>query len=122
MAKHKNRNDAVGNNCIYRVDIWQRVFKYGKADENRMTKSSGLPTRIHQQRRELIKKHGKNAVDVDIILSLPQTSTKYSKEVENRILQNHFDRTGEVPEENRKSFKPKSKKDDHNNKNNLKKL
>ena len=54
-ACNLNSNNAISNFGIYRIKINGVIWKVGKADLNRITKSSGLPTRLHQQVRKLEK-------------------------------------------------------------------
>jgi hypothetical protein len=102
---NKNNNNAIGNFVIYVFKLFGKTHKVGKADSGRVTQSTGLPTRIHQQRRELVKKHGEQNVSVHIS-KLGKTTTKEAKRVEKRILKKMFERTGKIPEGNKKSFKP----------------
>jgi URI fold toxin 2 len=106
MADHKNKNNAIGNFCIYQILIKQRLFKYGKADTDRITKSSGDPTRIHQQKRILSKIYGDGTARHQIISDLLNVSTEDAKNEEKSILQQYYELTGEVPEGNKNSFKP----------------
>ncbi len=57
MKKHKNSNNAVGNFCIYLILFDEKIYKVGKADYDRITLSTGTPTRIHQQVRILSTKY-----------------------------------------------------------------
>ena len=43
-----NPNDAVSRFGVYEIKVNGVVHKFDKADLNRVTKSSGLPTRLHQ--------------------------------------------------------------------------
>jgi len=52
------------------------LHKVGKADLVRVTKSSGLPTRLHQQIRKLEKTHGKGNVQGQVAENLGQTTTR----------------------------------------------
>lgn len=85
-----------------RVDV---VHKIGKADMGRVTKSSGLPTRLHQQVRKLRERFGRDKVDVSVD-ALGRTTTSTAKRAERARLQAHFDRTGEIPYGNLLSFVP----------------
>lgn len=107
MAAHKNKNKAKGNYCVYQIKIFGMVFKFGKADMDRVTQSSGEPTRIHQQKHKLKKEHGENTVDHSVVLELLHTNTEIAKEAEKQILEHYYEQTGEIPTGNLKSFKPK---------------
>ena len=107
MADHKNKNLAKGNFCIYQISVFKNLFKFGKADMDRTTATSGDPTRIHQQVRKLAEEYGEKNVFRSIIQKLFGKTTSDAKELEKMILQNHFEQTGEIPEGNKKSFKPK---------------
>ncbi len=52
---HKNANHAVSHFGIYEIKVNGETYKFGKADLDRVTQSSGLPTRLHQQVRRLSK-------------------------------------------------------------------
>ncbi len=80
--------------------------KIGKADLLRKTLSSGLPTRIHQQVRKLIKIYGKSNVRPRVVQQLENATTKQAKLAEQAALQKYFDQTGMIPFRNRKSFIP----------------
>ncbi|EEF3029103.1 RHS repeat-associated core domain-containing protein, partial [Salmonella enterica] len=54
-----NTNGAIGDFGVYKIEINGELYKYGKTDMNRVTKSSGLPTRLHQQVTKLEKTYGK---------------------------------------------------------------
>jgi len=90
MSEHKNKNEAKGNFCIYRLSIWESLYKFGKADTDRITQTSGEPTRIHQQKRELAKKHGDQAIDHDILFNLEGITTQIAKEIENKLFYNNI--------------------------------
>ena len=102
---HLNSNKAVGDFATYTIKVLGRIFKIGKADVGRVTKSSGLPTRVHQQVRKLTKKYGQGNVDASIS-PIGKTTTKEAKRIEKSVLKKIFKRTGEVPPGNQRSFKP----------------
>jgi len=104
---NKNSNNATGKYATYVFRFFGKIFKVGKADAGRITKSSGLPTRVHQQLRKYRKKHGKDNVDVSVS-QLGTTTTKGAKQVESSILKKIYKRLGFVPKGNKKSFKPKN--------------
>ena len=85
---NKNRNEAIGNYAIYQLDLFEELHKIGKADAERITKSSGLPTRIHQQVRKLTKKHGEDDVEHAILEVMKNISTKEAKNREEEVLLN----------------------------------
>ncbi|MEM9889097.1 MAG: hypothetical protein AAF849_24685, partial [Bacteroidota bacterium] len=105
-ALNKNSNKAKGKFATYLFKLFGKTHKVGKADASRITKSTGLPTRVHQQRRKLVKKHGEDNVSVSVS-QLGKTTTKEAKRVETSILKKIFKRTGKVPKGNERSFKPK---------------
>jgi RHS repeat-associated protein len=100
-----NTNSARGNFGIYRIEIDGEVYKFGKADLNRVTQSSGLPTRLHQQVRRLKEINLSSIVEGDVIHRLPNSTTRQAKAVENSIIQSFFDRNGIVPLGNTRSFR-----------------
>ncbi len=106
MTKHKNSNDAIGNFCIYRILMDEKIYKIGKADFDRITASTGIPTRIHQQIRILEKKYIKRRINHDIVKILFGVSTLDAKVFEKKVLKIIFDNEKRVPEGNSKSFKP----------------
>ena len=108
LGLSKNKDDHVGNFIIYEITIDDEVYKFGKADEDRITKSSGLPTRLHQQLRKLRKLYPEiGRVRGRVVSTLKNVTTKEAKEVETKTIQDYFNSTGKVPEDNKKSFVPK---------------
>ena len=99
-----NANDAVSNFGVYQIDINGSIYKIGKADLVRITKSSGLPTRIHQQVRKLIKLFGTGNVNVANITDLGQVTTASAKAAEQAAISQSFQTTGFIPIGNWKSF------------------
>ncbi len=106
MTKHKNSNDAIGNFCIYRILMDGKVYKVGKADFDRITLSTGIPTRIHQQIRILSTKYIKKRIEHEILEILIGVSTIDAKRLEKKVLKKFYDTDGEIPDGNKKSFKP----------------
>jgi hypothetical protein len=53
IKKHLNGNDAISNFGVYEITTPVGLEKVGKADLNRVTETTGLPTRVHQQVRQL---------------------------------------------------------------------
>jgi len=105
-----NTNSATGNFGVYEIQIDDVLYKYGKADLSRVTQSSGLPTRLHQQ----VVKLGKQNPDSEVVgrvIDKGMSTTKEAKAVETKKLQEYFDQTGNIPEGNKKSFKPTKTKD-----------
>lgn len=103
---HKNSNEAVGNYGVYQINVYEKIYKIGKAYLDRITISTNTPTRIHQQVRKLIKKHGENNVVYDILYKLFGVKTKAAKELERKLLQLVYQNEGIIPKGNKKSFKP----------------
>jgi RHS repeat-associated protein len=101
-----NTNGASGNFGVYKIDVNGELYKFGKADLGRVTQSSGQPTRLHQQLRKLEEIHGEGNVKGTVIESGYETTAK-AKVAETARLQDHFNKTGEIPDGNKKSFKPK---------------
>ncbi|TAH19377.1 MAG: RHS repeat-associated core domain-containing protein [Cytophagales bacterium] len=109
MSIHKNSNQAIGNFVIYEIVVYGKTYKIGKADLDRITESSGNPTRLHQQLRKLAEEFGIENIDKNILDELFQVTTELAKEIEKTYLESFYETTGEVPEGNQKSFKPKNK-------------
>ncbi|WP_033853632.1 RHS repeat-associated core domain-containing protein, partial [Yersinia wautersii] len=105
---HLNTNGATGNFGIYKIEINGELHKFGKTDMNRVTQSSGLPTRLHQQVTKLEKSHGRGNVQ-GIVLESGHATTASAKAVETAKLDAHYQSTGQVPDGNKKSYKPKGK-------------
>ena len=101
-----NRSDAIGHFGVYEVRVNGRLWKMGKADLGRVTKSSGLPTRLHQQVRRLEKAFGKGNVIGKVVEDLGETTTALAKHAEHARLLETFRRTGIVLPGNMKSFRP----------------
>ncbi len=102
-----NSNHAVGNFGVYEIKVNGQLYKIGKADLDRITQSSGLPTRIHQQVRKLEEIFGKGNVTPEVIQRLQQITTAEAKAAEAARLQAVFQQTGKVPIGNQSSFSPK---------------
>ncbi|TAH19124.1 MAG: RHS repeat-associated core domain-containing protein [Cytophagales bacterium] len=107
MPNHKNRNDAKGNFSIYKIFLNTILFKFGKADSDRITASSGLPTRLHQQIRKLVAQGF--SVAFEIITYLFSATTKEAKNVEDEYVENYKKETGKYPAENKQHQKKKKK-------------
>jgi chorismate mutase len=106
MAEHKNKNSAIGNFGIYAISKFRKIFKIGKADMDRITKSSGDPTRIHQQVRKLRELYGIDNIDYKLLTTLLAASTQDAKAEEQKTLREIIKLLGEIPEGNQKSYKP----------------
>ena len=104
--KNLNSNDAIGNFGVYNIHINGSIYKFGKADLGRVTKSSGLPTRLHQQVRKLEKVFGKGNVVGKVVDKLGRITTAAAKKAEHARILDSFKKTGFVPLGNWKSFKP----------------
>ncbi|WP_421558402.1 hypothetical protein [Pseudomonas canadensis] len=102
-----NSNNATGNFGVYEIRINGELYKYGKTDLNRITKRSGLPTRLHQQVLAKQKKHGVENV-MGRVIETGHPTTAAAKQAETARLDDHYRKTNDVPEGNRKSYKPKS--------------
>ena len=107
MGKHKNSNDAVGNYGIYIIFIDGITYKIGKADLDRITKSSGNPTRIHQQIRKLSLKYTEKNIFYRYLKRMLNVTTKEAKAFEEYFLNQYYMSNGTAPEGNQKSYKPK---------------
>lgn len=101
-----NTNSAVSEFGLYETQIYGELNKVGKADLGRVTKSTGLPTRLHAQVRKLEKIHGKGSVQGQVVENLGQTTTAAAKAAEHARIKASVDRTGTVPPGNEKSYKP----------------
>ena len=106
--KLNSPNDAVSDLGIYDIEVNGTLHKVGKADLVRVTKSSGLPTRLHQQVRKLEKTHGKGNVQGQVAENLGQTTTRAAKAAENARIKSFVDRTGSAPIGNEKSYSHES--------------
>ena len=103
---HKNNNQALGNYGIYEIEINGKTYKIGKADLDRVIKSSGDPVRIRQQIRKLRRKYSTQKVYYTILERLFGYTTQEAKAMEKAILQEVITQIGYVPEGNKKSYKP----------------
>jgi len=101
-----NSNAAVSRFGIYEIKVGGDLYKIGKADLNRVTQSSGLPTRLHQQVRKLEQTHGTGNVVGEVVQDLGQTTTAEAKAAESARLNQNYQQTGKVLPGNKKSFKP----------------
>jgi len=101
-----NSNTAVSNFGIYEIEVYDSLHKIGKAHLDRVTQSSGLPTRLHQQVRKLEETHGEGNVVGQVVDDLGNTTTAEAKSAENARIRSVFEETGKVPPGNERSFKP----------------
>ncbi|MHA3770735.1 RHS repeat-associated core domain-containing protein [Verrucomicrobiota bacterium sgz303538] len=101
-----NSNDATSRFGIYEIETPRGLEKVGKADLNRVTKSSGLPTRLHQQLRKLLRIFGKGNVRGRVVEDLGVTTTSAAKAAENARIKRIVDKTGKIPPGNEKSYRP----------------
>jgi hypothetical protein len=83
---HLNTNLAKSNFGVYKIEIDGTLHKIGKADLDRITQSSGLPTRLHQQIRKLTKSNPDSVVTGEVIEVLPNSTSSAAKSVETRLL------------------------------------
>ncbi|HYO59783.1 DUF6531 domain-containing protein [Archangium sp.] len=100
-ACNLNSNTATSRFGIYEIMVNGELHKIGKADLNRVTKSSGLSTRLHQQLRKLRKIYGKENVTGKVVEDLGEATTAHAKAVEIARLQTVYDKTDTVPLEHR---------------------
>ncbi|MBO9325753.1 MAG: hypothetical protein J7463_10245 [Roseiflexus sp.] len=101
---HKHANHAVSYFGIYKIKGNGETYKFGKADLDRVTQSSGLPTRLHQQVRQLRKTF--QDVSAEIIDDLGYVTTQQAKQAERAALQRYYETTRRIPPGNQKSFRP----------------
>lgn len=101
-----NSNDAVSNFGVYEVFVKGVLYKVGKADLNRITKSTKKPTRLHQQLRKLKKEHGKKDVTGKVVIKLGRTTTAKAKMAEVERIRKRVKELGYIPVGNSKSYKP----------------
>ena len=99
---HLNNNDAESRFGIYEISVNGELYKVGKSDMNRVTQSSGLPTRLHQQIRILEKSF--EHVEGSVVEDLGEITTGAAKAAERLRIQRIFDQTGIVPPGNQRSF------------------
>jgi hypothetical protein len=101
-----NTNAAVGNFGVYEIYVNGALYKVGKADLDRITQSSGLPTRVHQQVRKLTEIFGEGNVTPGEIIPLGRTTTAAAKLAETARIQGEMAASGFIPIGNLKSFRP----------------
>jgi hypothetical protein len=97
-------NSAVGRFGLYEIEVNGVLHKVGKAHLDRITLSSGLPTRLHQQVRKLREIFGRDNVVGRVVEDLGEVSTEVAKQAENTRILNKLQETGFVPLGNWKSF------------------
>jgi hypothetical protein len=100
---HKNANHAVSHFGIYEIKVNGETYKFGKADLDRVTQSSGWPTRLHQQVRRLSKTYDDVRPE---IVDLGYITTQQAKQAERAALQRYYETTRRIPPGNQKSFRP----------------
>jgi hypothetical protein len=99
-----NTNAAVGRFGLYEIEINGVLHKVGKADLDRITASSGLPTRLHQQVRKLREIFGRDNVVGRVVEDLGKITTEAAKQAEHSRILKSFLESGFVPLGNWKSF------------------
>lgn len=103
---HKNSNSYIGNFGIYEIKINGETYKFGIADLDRVTKSSGQPTRLHQQASKL-KRQGNDVSGTDVIERFYNITKAEAKVIENSYIQNYYNTNSTIPIGNQNSFKIK---------------
>jgi len=104
---HLNTNTAGGDFVVYEIYKNDELYKIGKADQSRITKSSGDPTRLHQQLRTLNEKNNpNNDVYKGHIVERGYTTTAEAKSAEKARLDRHYAEHKTIPEGNKKSYFP----------------
>jgi hypothetical protein len=106
MSAHKNRNEKIGNFVIYAIFLFGRIFKFGKADADKICKKSRLPLRLHTQLKLFWKLFGTESVFFKIFLILQNVTVKEAKQAEQNLIRDYYNKTGQVPPGNEDSFKP----------------
>ncbi len=101
-----NNNTSTSKFGVYEIEVGGDLHKIGKADLNRVTQSSGLPTRLHQQVRKLEQAAGKGNVVGEVVEDLGETTSAQAKAAETARLRAYYEKTGKVPPGNQRSFKP----------------
>jgi len=84
-----NTNGAAGNFGVYEIRIDGELYKYGKADMNRVTESSGNPTRLHQQVEKLERLNPGKTIKGTVLESGIST-TQAAKTIETAKLDAHY--------------------------------
>jgi hypothetical protein len=100
-----NLDNAVSRFGLYEININGALHKIGKADLDRITKSSGLPTRLPQQVRKQEKVFGKGDVIGKVVEDLGSVTTAAAKAAEHARILKNFAETGFLLIGNWKSFK-----------------
>lgn len=103
---HLNTNGSTSNFGVYKIEINGELYKFGKVDMNRITQSSELPTRLHQQVRKLQDLYPDKVVKGTVIETGHPTAAS-AKAAETAKLDAHYKVTKIAPEGNKKSYKPK---------------
>jgi hypothetical protein len=101
-----NNNGAKSTFGVYEISINGALHKVGKADMGRVTQSTGLPTRLHQQLRKLGEIFGRENVS-HTLTPLGNVTSAQAKLAETARLQQIFDQTGFILIGNWKSFRPR---------------
>ena len=102
---HLNTNTAVGNFGVYEINVNGALYKIGKADLDRVTQSTQLPTRVHQQVRSLEKIFGAGNVKPGQINPLGRVTTLEAKLAETARIQGELSSSGFIPIGNLKSYR-----------------
>ena len=70
------------------------LYKFGKTDLGRVTQSSGFPTRLHQQIRQLSELYPNSVVKGTVIENLGTITTQQAKAIETNYIYQYFNQTG----------------------------
>ena len=103
---NRNANAAIGRFGVYEIEINGSLYKIGKAHLDRITASTGLPTRLHQQIRRLRETFGRDNVVGRVVEDLGVSTTQAAKAAEHARIVQSLKETGFVPLGNWKSFTP----------------
>ena len=103
---HLNTNTATSRFGLYEIKVNRELYKIGKADLNRVTQSSGLPARVHQQVRKLESVYGIGNVEGNVVERLGEVTTAQAKAAESARLRAVVESSGTVPPGNQRSYRP----------------
>ena len=93
---HKNDDTYVGHQGVYQIEIYGKLYKYGKADMTDITRS-GNPRRLESQVNRLKRMYGRKNVTGRVIYQHKNISTLDIKTIETAYIQKYYDTHGVLP-------------------------
>jgi len=96
-STHKNSNDYTGHQGVYDIKVDGELYKYGKADMTKTSKTTGEPKRLQSQLNKLQKENPLADIQGKILHQDKNITTKEIKKVETQKIQEYKNKNGKNP-------------------------